>query len=428
MLQLGILLIALFSTSLSQASELSGQLKTTVDSYPYHLGKVTEDLTPYLSFDLGQKHRLSRTWRTQWRVLALGNLAADGPPENLYADLPEAFVEWKQPDVRVRLGLNTLNWGVVDIMSPSDTVNTSAMFHPLRSFKQGAPMLETVLGPEAFNLDLIYIPVQRRPLLPSKNSRWLPRKFLLNVDPAILRVALPKTIEYGYSRPETLDHALNHNYGGKLAAHFGSLDLQLTHFEGASTMAKIRPTIDLVFDTVNGEWLAQTPISLAPVTYRVRTTGFGFVKAQERWILRGESAYAHTLSKDALLQPWSWASVLAVETNVEVGARTLTLLAQYFYTRNPQAADNLPSSSYRLFDQTGMLGGRLAYAESLTLIGSVLYESITHGTFWMVGMEQKLNDHLRFALSWRDFSAERDGLLKTFERNDHGTLELTYFF
>ncbi len=420
--------ILLLFASPAFAAGVGGQLKATVDSYPYHLGEPAPDLTPYLSFELNQKYRLSRMWRTQWRLLALGNLAANGPPEKFYADLPEAFIEFKKSDFKFRAGSNTVNWGMVDVMSPMDTVNTTAMFHPLRTLKQGAPMVEMQMGPEAFNLDLIYIPWQRRPLLPAKNSRWLPRKVLLNTDPGKLRVALPNHVEYKYDSPETLDHALNHNYGAKLASHLGAVDLQITHYEGAAAAAKIRPRPEFVFDIPNNEWTTLSPIELSSVTYRVRTTGFGFAWAADKLIVRGETAYTHTLSKDDLLQPWSWASVLAAETNVDLGGSTLTLLAQYYYTQNPKPADNLPSSSYRLFDRTPLIGARWAYSDALTMVASVLYESITEGVFWMAGADYKMDDHTKFGVSWRDFSARKDGLIKTFERNDHATVELTYFF
>jgi hypothetical protein len=46
----------------------------------------------------------------------------------------------------------------------------------------------------------------------------------------------------------------------------------------------------------------------------------------------------------------------------------------------------------------------------------------------MAGFEQKLSDVLRWGIGWRDFSAEADGLLKTYDKNDHANLEMVYFF
>jgi hypothetical protein len=269
----------------AQAAGISGQLKTTADSYPERVGPPTEDLIPYVSFELAAKHRLTRRLRFQWRLTALSNLTADGPPEKFYADLPEGYLEYKRSDFKFRLGTNTFNWGMVDIMSPSDSLNTTALFHPLRSLKQGAPAAEILYGPETFNIDLVYIPWQRRPLMPSKNSRWLPRRFLLTSVGAE-RLRLPDPIEYVYDSPDTQNHALNNNYGAKLASHVGSVDMQLTYTEGAAPMPKMKPYPEVFFDNTTQELYTASPLHIQSVTYRERNAGAGIAWALENLIFR----------------------------------------------------------------------------------------------------------------------------------------------
>ncbi len=405
------------------AAGVAGQLKVSADDYPYTLDEPTQDLIPYLSLELTQKQKFNKAWRAQWKLYGLSNPSSKYAPENFYGDVQEAFIEAKAgAAAKWRLGMNTVNWAVVDVSSPSDTVNTLVLFHPLRTLKQGAPMFEQIYGQEALNINLIYIPIQRAPVLPSTDSRWLPRQFLLNAQTAQGRIVIPKFMEYKYDKQEVLDHALNNNFGAKLASHMGSFDVQITHFEGAAPNPKARATVDLDFLT------ARSPLHIAPVVYRVRTTGMGFVWAREKWIYRGETAYQHTISDDPLLQPWSWASVLGAETNIDMGSSTLTLLGQYYYTRNPQAPDNFVSSAYRLFDRTAIAGGRWAYSETLTILFSALYETQTQGLFWMAGFDRKLSESMRWGLAWRDFSAQREGLIKTFDHNDHATFEMTYYF
>jgi hypothetical protein len=127
-------------------------------------------------------------------------------------------------------------------------------------------------------------------------------------------------------------------------------------------------------------------------------------------------------------QPWSWSNVVAAESNIKIGTKTVTALAQFYYTQNPTAADNFVSSSFRLFDRTYLLGLRFPYSDALLISASALYETHTQGWFWSAGFESSLTDTLKWALTWRDFSAERQGLLKTFDRNDHVTLDLNYYF
>jgi hypothetical protein len=405
------------------AAGISGQIKSTTDFYTSSLGSETDDTVPYLQLDVNYKKKFKHGWRTQWHVLGLSNLVAEGAPEKLYFDLPEAFIEKKIRKFKFRAGMDTLNWGVVDVSSPSDTVNTSALFQPLRTLKRGAPMLEASYDREAFSVDAVYIPVQRRPVLPAEDSRWLPRKVLVNINTDILgNIELPDPISYNYDPPIDLKNSLINNYGAKIASHLGQLDLQATYFEGAAPSPKVRGDFTLNNNVV------VSPIHVAPVNYRVRTTGVGFVWAREKWIFRGESAYQSTINDNPVLQPWSNSNVLAAETNLELGSSTMTLLGQYYYARNPQAADNLISSTYRLFDRTAVLGARWAYSEKTLITASSLYETQTKGVYWSLGFERKITDSLKWALSYRDFSGREDGLLKTYDKNDHFSFELTYYF
>ena len=408
---------------------VSGQLKSTTDHYPSRLGKPVDNLVPYVSLELHDKYKLQKSLRAQWKTFALVNAESKYPPENFYGDIHEAFFEYRAGESKWRLGLNTVNWGVVDISSPSDVVNTVALFHPLRTMKQGAPMLELKLGEESLNLHLIYIPVQRPGQLPSQDSRWLPREFLLDTSAMQLgAIRIPPVMEYTYDPPETFSRALNNNFGAKIASHLASLDLQVTHFEGVAPVAKVRPTV-LNLDSTPDGFALRSPTGLTPIYYRVRTTGFGFSwAANDKWIFRGESAYQHTISENAFLQTWVWSNVLAAETNVDVAGSNVILLAQFYYSKNPQPADNFLSSSYRIFDQTAVLGARWAHSDDTTILASTLYETITQGLFWTVGFENKISDQLKWGASWRDFSAKKEGLLKTFGKNDHASMDLIYFF
>lgn len=418
-----LLAIAFAFLSLPAWAAFSGSLKSSTDFYPARLGEPTDDITPYVVLDVTGKYKLNKKLRFQFRGYGLSNPESKSGPENIYGDLPEGYFEWKAPgDLKLKLGMNTVNWGVVDVSSPSDVVNPSAFFHPLRLLKRGSPMLDLSWNKEVFGFEAIYIPRQQKSLLPSTDSRWLPRKLLLNISVGSDKIILPDFIEYKYEKDEILDHALDNNGGLRLSSHLGSVDLFLMHFEGAAPQPKARPAIVLNNNVV------QSPVTLRPLHYRVRTSSVGGVYAGEKWIFRIESAYQHSISKDPLIQPWAWSSVAAVETNFNLGSSTLTLLGQYYYSQNPQASDNLITSTYRLFDRTGVLGFRWPLTETLLLTGSVLYETKTRGKFMMAGFEQKLSDALRWGMGWRDFSAEEDGLLKTYDKNDHANLEMVYFF
>lgn len=365
--------------------------------------------------------------------MAMGNFEAEAEGntqsipfnEALFVDLPEAFVERKWGSNKLRIGMDTVNWGVVDGYSPSNVMNTSGYFHPLRMPKRGSPMVEAAVGGEAIGVDLLYIPYQPRAILPSTDSRWLPRDVLVNLSSSLPTVGLPDRLEYTYGNEIDWQNRRN-NWGARLRSHIGSWDLQATHFVGASPFPKIRPT--LILNTVGNEFVAQSPIRLDVVTYKIRNTGVGITHAGEKVIFRAEGAYTEVTSSGYGLQPWSWTAVGGVETNFDIGSRTVALIANYYYGESPVKADNYISSSYRLFDRTVTFGTRWPMSDEWTWLATALYESNTKAWFWTAGFENKLSDAFKWGLTWRDFSAAENGLIKTFEKNDHLTLDLAYYF
>ncbi len=403
---------------------VSGQLKSSADYYFSSIGEPTDDLIPYLSLEVSQKHRISKRWRWQWRALALSNPESPHSPEKLYLDAPEAFMQFKSADLTLRGGMNTVNWSVVDGISPSNVVNSTAFFDPSRTLRRGSPMIEAEVGGEKLSLHIVYIPIQSRPVLPSVDSRWLPRKILVNSS-ALGEVVLPPLLEYEYDPHRSLSGALRDNIGARLSSHLGSVDAFLMHFEGAAPQPKASVAVTAILGPPH---IALSPVRITPVSYRVRTTGMGLIWARQKWIHRMETVYQHTLTNDPLVEPWSWTSVLGTETSLDLGSRSVTLLAQYYYTQNPQAADNLITSSYRLLDRTAVLGARWSFSDELTFKGSVLYETKTEGLFAYLGLDQRLSDAMRWGVAWRSFSAHKPGLIKTFADNDHVNLELTYSF
>lgn len=442
-LAIGLALLATspYVFSPSANARIRGSFKSSTDFYQQKLGQPTDDLTPFLLLDVGGKNKITKKFRFQWRLFAAGNMeaegegATEGTPFNEagYVDLPEAFFELKAGSSKFKLGMNTINWGVVDGYSPSSVVNTSAFFHPLRTYKRGAPMIEWQLGGDKFGFEALYIPRQPRSVLPATDSRWLPRDILVNLSSLIPQVTFPDRIEYTYG-PEIEASgagvkARDHNAGARLYAHLGKVDLQLTHFEGLSAAPKVK-VLGTINSTADG-FVGTNPMELRPVSYRIRNTGAGITYAGDSVIFRLESAYQDTLTsmKDNLgLQPWSWTSAAGMETNLNIGSTTMTAILQYYQTENPQKADNLISSSYRLFDQTGVLALRWPFNDDLVMSGSVLYEMVNKGLFWTAGFENKFADALKWGVSWRDFSAGEEGLIRTFEKNDHFALDLSYYF
>jgi hypothetical protein len=57
-----------------------------------------------------------------------------------------------------------------------------------------------------------------------------------------------------------------------------------------------------------------------------------------------------------------------------------------------------------------------------------MLDTENQGLFVMAGFTRKLSDALAWSLGWRDFSGGSDGLIKTYEHNDHASMDLIYYF
>jgi|GEM_PF-6828234 len=435
-IQAAVLIFSFFiSTS---ALALSGKLESLTEYFPKDLGASTNTVTPRLGIELDQDGKINKQYRYSFKGTFQSNLVSKYQPENYFADLYEAYVEYKPTrKFKTIIGWNTVNWGVMDIYSPMDVVNQHTYFDPLNSAKRGAPMVNFQWNPRGWEISAMYIPFQAKAIFPSNDSRWLPRNTINNVainyQGSRGQALLTNPVTYDIQNPVTVNSALNNNFGLNLVKHFDSLDLHAMYFNGAAS------TPSFLLDTTGGTFQSlppnlviklDNPIILHPMFYRTQTSAFGFSANLGDVILRGESAYVATVPPpDAYnVTPWMWQSGIGLEKNWDLGSTTLTQLVHYYYAKYPDQGGNLPDSGYRIFDNTPMIGFRWAINDEKYFYASVLYNVTQDGIFWIAGYSEKLTDALRWDISWRDISAKKDGLLKTYGDNDHAVIDLTYFF
>lgn len=435
---LSLYMLGIFSLLLSNPSfGLSGKLESLTEYFPTNLRGPTSMVTPRLGLELDQDGKMNRHFRYSFKGTFQSNLASKYQPENYFADLYEAYVEWKPTrKFKTLIGWNTVNWGVLDIYSPMDVVNQHTYFDPLNTQKRGAPMVNLQWKPHGWEMSAIYIPFQAKAIFPADDSRWLPRSSLSNVNFNFNgeqgMAQMPPSATYDIRNPVTLNSALNNNFGFNIVKHWDWLDLHALYFNGAASTPSF--LLDITNAPVTGlsplTVQLQNPVVLYPLFYRTQTSAFGFSATLGDVILRGESSYTSTVTPPSpySVMPWTWQSGIGLEKNWEIGPYTVTQIVHYYYGKYPTQSDNLPSSGYRLFDNSGMIGFRWAITDEKFFYGSILYNINQQGFFWIAGYQQKLTDSLQWDISWRDISAAKDGLLKTYDKNDHAVMDLVYFF
>lgn len=200
--------------------------------------------------------------------------------ERYWADLPEGYFQIKSLGSIGKslggfvVGFNTFTWGVTDVYNPLDIVSARRWEDPLNSEKLGAPSVSFHTEIAGVSIQGIYIPFQRKSILPGDNSRWLPRTpFQAQTglfEGQVATVLPPPTLDYQYLDDQTLNNALTNNFGVRLETHLPSLDLSFVAFDGAAPL----PATDLnltgtVTDVSDQIMIASgSLIGISPVYYR----------------------------------------------------------------------------------------------------------------------------------------------------------------
>jgi hypothetical protein len=352
------------------------------------------------------------------------------PSERFVADSDETNAELKEGDFVFKLGLNSVSWGVTDVFNPLDVVSAHRYMDPLTSEKRSVPSLDIGYDIGTWRFEGIYVPVQLQSILPGEESRWLPRDVIVTPQ-SQYKLILPSTLQYGYQSSIEMDSALHNNFGGKIEYHGSGFDLSGIYFEGAPTAPGFNLLVDssaVNVDPNNKTILVFPNLGLIPVYYRKKTVGFSSVVTFDTLIVRFEAAYSDRITQLDYLPGWEQQAILAFEKNVPVGSTTLTLLGQVTYANHQNVADNLGSSTDRIFDQSWLLGFRVSPTDAWTITAAGLYDAVAYGSYVQAKVERKLTDGLTASLE-TDFIAGQAGTpLGTYRHNSRAGAGLVYFF
>ncbi|MCB0366996.1 MAG: hypothetical protein H6624_00225 [Bdellovibrionaceae bacterium] len=352
------------------------------------------------------------------------------PRERLLFDLPNTYLEYRQALWRLRLGSQVYDWGVLEGFRPLDRINPSIYHNPLNPQKLGAGSAQLLFEKGNWQTEVLFIPQQRRSHFPAEDSPWLPREFLQQLDTAFGTILLPKDIRYHYLPSIVSQRALQGNAGLRLKWRSLDWDLSVSHFEGVNPVPLLRPVVDLVPVVIGPEpvYRAQSDVSLEPYYYRQRTSGLTAVYAGEEWIARVEAAYHHALTEESGVDQWAWEGGVNVERSGSIGSTAWTALLQYHQGEHAQQADNLASSSARIFDEAWVLGYRLGFSEQQSLTLRSLYSPPASGSYLSLIWEDTFWDRFKIQLSGSWLDGDKESLLGTYRKNDAYQITVQTYF
>ena len=344
----------------------------------------TQNVSPHVNDSLGiLKGELSTSLRIGKKLLLkfrpTGRLDPGNKSESerYWGEVPEGYAQlrlpWESGSFTGQLGMNTFAWGATDGFNPVDVVNPRRYHDPVNSEKLGVFSAAGKLDFGALLLEGIWIPKQRKSVLPASNSRWLPREVSRDtvLDNTLFRVAQNHT--FYFRDPIEHDNALTNNLGGRLAAKLLGADLGVYVFDGAAplpaTNLRLTGSVtaflpgqspDLIID-------ADPPIGIRPIYYRQTMIGGTLVRPVGPVIVKAVVAYTEPHSKKANVPVSMTETALEVEHTISGEASSLTLIGMLTYvdTKDPEstAASN---SLGRMFDRGVVVGARWQPVETFT--------------------------------------------------------------
>jgi hypothetical protein len=111
-----------------------------------------------------------------------------------------------------------------------------------------------------------------------------------------------------------------------------------------------------------------------------------------------------------------------------VGESTLTALLQATAAHHEDQADNSVTSLDRIFDQSWLLGLRLATSNPWSFSAAGLYDSYFQGGYIQARAERKISDVFSASIQGDWLDGSEGTPLGTYRRNKRVTLGLSTFF
>lgn len=439
--------LCLFLSTISANAEWKYRLAPELSYQNIYYPQEVKDTNNFSNlFRLNTSFKFKYNKWLQLNVLHAGSIDTSGRSneEKYFSDLKEGYADIRfSSDLSLQLGNQIFNWGITDGITPTNVINAQRFIDPINTDKLGATSAVLQWSPEPFIIELIYIPWQKKSILPGTESRWLPRSKLetrsLNAsvsgfDDVVL--VFPDYLTYTYLSDEELDDALSNNIASRIRGKFHGIDLALNFFQGvANAPAIVTATTSSSSSITNNVLTLQIDdlISLTPIYYKTRMIGGSIVYTWSPYILRYEVAFHSVLSTatNKGLPDDYHHHALGIERTFYWGEQqSLTAILQFSYAKHKDedTAENTPVGISRVFDKAAMTALRYIPAENWTIMTSYLYDTEYKNQMLIADIDHRVIDNLNAGLSASLFMGEDLTPLGTYDKNDFVSFRISYAF
>jgi hypothetical protein len=312
-------------------------------------------------------------------------------------------------------GLLTHSFGLSQLFSPLNIVDTNSYWSPLNSGKIGSPTLRAMYKTRHFRAFASWLPRRLENIYPGNSSPWLPTKApgrLISEGDTFL---FPNRVRYIIQDKEDIGGALSNNFVGGLRFDYKPFLTQFIYYKGVDPDPTFDPDLELTsLEVTPGSRVFQVenPVRVIPIYQKVERMGLSFrYTLPIKWRLLYEGNLSRGLANERQGYRESQTHTLGLEWGVPLGKTLLLGVLQFYRSRNSNPSSLGLVSPFR---QAYLIGANWDY-KNISLSG---------GFF----KSQSLEINLKLTIKGTFISGELEELLSGVLDLDTVGLETSYLF
>ncbi len=381
-----------FSTPAAPAHELSGYLAAEGRLFfkePLYAGQK------HNNGSLAIRPEYYHEWQSGSSVTCIPFLRLDSADsERTHFDIRELNYLWLADNWELRVGINTVFWGVTEFYHLVDIINQTDGVEAIdQEDKLGQPMIHLSVPGDWGTVDVFIMPWFRERTFVGRSGR-------LRVNPPVAGDLAMYEHDDGQHH---LDLALRYSH------YIGIMDFGIYHFAGTGREPTLLPGL-------NNQGLP----ALIPFYQQINQTGIDLQLVAGQWLWKLEAIYRTGQDKDffATTGGFEYTFVGAAGTAADVG-----ILGEFAY-------DERKSMATTPFNNDIMAGLRLAVndAASTEMLAGVIHDLNNSSRIFTLEASRRFGDRWKAIVETYWFSLQPEDILYSLRDDDYISLVLAYYF
>ena len=246
----------------------------------------------------------------------------------------------------ISFGLQTHQFGLSQLFSPLNIVDTASFWAPLEPLPIGSPSVRWMYKTKKMRAFFSYLPYRFENLYPGTNSSWIPNIAPDSVEIGDNTILFPQEVEYRVEDSIDLNSALRNNFAAGLSYDFKPFMIQAMLYDGVNVDPNVFLNLDLNLEdgTPGQEVLSvNNPVVVIPLYQRVQRAAWGMrYTLPFKWRIVYEGSFTNSpeaanVTENPLLNTQSaeftsQLHTLGLEWGIPVGDTLLLGVVQAFYS------------------------------------------------------------------------------------------------